>query len=479
MAIFNHKIITSVEISDRYIKLLQISSRGTETKVIACVFKELSTTDPEACATVLEGILKEYNIKPKDLVLTIPRQSVTIRNIKLPSQNLREIDEMVGFQAVKQIPYPREEIAYGYNIFGVDSERYSKIILVICHRDATERPIGILNNCGLNPTKVTLSSFGLLNWFTLNSELKERSKGSPIILVDCDIGSSDIAIAYDDKLIYTRGLTFGSAEGQRYHEKLADEIDKTLPIYAKETQAARPKEAVFTGIISELAHSKGELERALNMKVDFIDSFMHIPLNISSIFQPNVTLASYSSLIGTAIGPEEVDLLPKALKLTKVAMTKKKELAISSILALVVILLVSFVIWSKINQNVNSLRRLELKLSDTTPLASKIEKMRLASDVIKSQLSKKSEALDVLNELHKIVPPQIYLALYTYEEDKVELKGTANVLSDVFKLVTILENSPYFQNVEVRYATKRKIGKQELVDFEITCPLSPNAKEKK
>lgn len=476
---FNHKITTSVEISDRYIKLLQISSKGMEAKVIACVFKELSTTGPEACATALEGILKEYNIKPKDLVLTIPRQSVTIRDIRLPSQNPREIDEMVGFQAVKQIPYPKEEIAYGHNIFGVDSEGYSKIILVICHRDAIERPIEILNNCGLNPTKVTLSSFGLLNWFTLNSELKEKSRGLPVILVDCDISTSDIAIVYNDKLIYTRGLTFGSAEGQRYYEKLADEIDKTLPIYAKETEAPRPKEAIFTGIISELAHSKGELERALNMKVDFIDSFRHIPLSIPSIFQPNVTLASYSSLIGTAIGPEEVDLLPKALKLTKTAQTKKRELLISSILMLAVIISASFMIWSKINQKMNVLRRIELKLNDTTPLASEIEKMRLASDVIKSQLTKKSEALDVLNELHKIVPPQIYLALYTYEEGKVELKGTAGVLSDVFKLVTILENSPYFQNVEVRYATKRKIGKQELVDFEITCPLSAGTGKKR
>ncbi len=77
------------------------------------------------------------------------------------------------------------------------------------------------------------------------------------------------------------------------------------------------------------------------------------------------------------------------------------------------------------------------------------------------------------------MPPQIYLALYTYEEDRVDLKGTATVLSDVFKFVTILENSPYFQNVEVRYATKRKIGDQELVDFEISCPLSAKQAEKK
>ncbi|KPK41764.1 MAG: hypothetical protein AMJ78_04545 [Omnitrophica WOR_2 bacterium SM23_29] len=476
MAIFNGKITTSVEISDKYIKLVQIFSKGTETKVIACVFKELSASEPTAAVAALQEILSQYNIKPKSLILTIPRQSVTVKSVKIPSRDPQEIYEMIGFQAVKQIPYPKEEISYGFNVTDVDSEGYSKVMLIICHRDAILRPIEILKNCGLSPAKVTLSSFGLLNWFNLRGDLSTRSEASPIILVDCDTYNSDIAIVRKGKLIYTRGLTFGSAEGAHYYEKLADEIGKTLPIYEKETQEGRPLEAIFTGNTSELAHSKSELERSLNAKVEFMGSFERVPLSIATPFQPYVAQASYSSLLGTAIGPEEVDLLPKALKLTSQIRIKKRELTISAILILTVITSASFVIWNKIYQKEQELEILDSKLKDTAPLASEIEKMRSTSEVIKSQLTKKTEALDVLNELYKIVPPQIYLALYTYDGEKVELKGTASVLSDVFRLVTILENSPYFQNIEVRYATKRKIGSQELIDFEINCPLSKRAR---
>ncbi len=479
MAIFNSKITTSLEISDRYIKLIQILSKGKESKIIACVHKELSTSEPETAATALQQVFREHNIRPVDLILAIPRQHVTTKNIRLPSKNPREIDEMAGFQALKQIPYPKEEIAYGFNVMDIDSEGYSKVMLVICHRDVIERPIEILKSCQLSPAKVTLSSFGLLNWFNLNSELKARTLSSPIILVDCDVGTSDIAIVYKGKLIYTRGLTFGSAEGSKYPERLAEEIDKTLPIYEKESDAPRPAQAFFTGDVSGLLHLTNELERSLNMKVEFIGSFKDMPLNISPIFQPYVTQASYSSLIGTAFGPEEVDLLPRTLRLTRAAMMKKRELAITIILMLAVIASASFMILNKIHQKERRLKMLESQLKETAPVAQEIEGMRLTSELIKSQSIKKSEALDVLNELYKILPPQIYLSIYTYEENKVELKGSASVLSDVFRLVTVLENSPYFQNVEVKYATKRKMGSQELVDFEIACLLSRGAELKR
>lgn len=479
MAIFNNKITTVIEISDKHVKLAQVSFAGKEIKVIACVYKELASASAEAAETELKKILKEYSIKPKDPILVIPRQYVTTKNIRLPSQNPREIEEMAGFQALKQIPYPKEEIACGFNVYGTDAEGYSKIILVICHRAAIIKPIEILKKCGLAPQKVALSSFGLLNWFIIDGDCAKRSGDSPVILVDCNASSSDIAIIYKSKLIYTRGLSFGCGEGDKYRAKLREEIEKTLSVYEAEPEAERPIEAVFTGKVSELADSKEYLEDALNMKVEFIDSFRPVPLDILPKFQPYAVQASYSALVGSAFQTEEADLLPKEMKSALALKTKKKELVISVILTAALILLVSFIIWNKILQKERNLKALESKLTQTAPAAEEIDKMRSASDVIRLQLKKKSEALDVLNELYGIVPPQIYLALYAYEEDKVELKGTAVVLSDVFRFVTVLENSPYFQNVEVRYATKRKIGDQELVDFEISCPLSSKEAEKK
>jgi len=44
-------------------------------------------------------------------------------------------------------------------------------------------------------------------------------------------------------------------------------------------------------------------------------------------------------------------------------------------------------------------------------------------------------------------------------------------LSDVFKYVAILEASPYFKNVKVKYANKRMSQVSDAADFEIICPI--------
>jgi Tfp pilus assembly PilM family ATPase/Tfp pilus assembly protein PilN len=471
-------ITTAVEISKKYIKVVQLTAAGAEVKVTSCVLKEYPPADNAAAAQALQQALKEHNIKTKNVFLSIPRQYVTTKSLRLPSQDPREINEMAGFQAVKQIPYPREEIIYGPYVVGVDPEGYSKVILTICHRDVIEGPLAVLRDCGLLPARVTLSSFGLLNWFNLNDGLKKRSEGSPVILVECDTDSSDITVIHKERLIYTRGLTFGAGE-EGYVERLTEEINKTLPIYEKETEAGRPAEAFFTGNITEVERSKDLLESSLNMRVECAGSFSHLPLDVPDASWPYISQASFSSVAGSSLGPAGADLLPGDLKILREAKTRKKEFTVSGALLAAVIIALSLVLWNKIHHKAEVLKTLESKLSAIAPEAQKIEKMRMAADVIKSQLSKKSEALDVLNELHKIVPSQIYLSMYNYDEGKVELKGTTGVLSDVFRLVTILENSPYFQNVQVRYATKRKIGEQEFVDFEIVCPLSANPAEKR
>ena len=42
-------------------------------------------------------------------------------------------------------------------------------------------------------------------------------------------------------------------------------------------------------------------------------------------------------------------------------------------------------------------------------------------------------------------------------------------MSDVFKFITTLENSPYFENVKTTYTTTKKEEDIEYAEFEIIC----------
>ncbi|OGX32633.1 MAG: hypothetical protein A3I43_01130 [Omnitrophica WOR_2 bacterium RIFCSPLOWO2_02_FULL_50_19] len=477
MGIFPDKIKTAIEICETEIKVVQISVSGSEPAIVACVSEETPSNDVRSASDILHKILKAYSIKPKDAILAIPRQSVTTKTISLPSQDPAEIEEMAGFQAIKQIPYPKEEIVYGVDTIETTAEGYSKIMLVICHREMVERPIAVLKACGINPSGVTLSSFGMLNWYRLDEGLRKVSGAAPVVLIECDRVTTDIVITDKDRVIYTRGLTFGSSEGQGYFEKLNEEILRTLSTFEKESFVLKPTLAVFTGDISGLAAHSDFLERSMGLKAEFIDPFRPFPSGAPERFKSFAAKNSFSSLIGCAAGPDRIDLLPRKMKVAHSARAKKNELLVSISLSMAVLILVSLVIFNKMRQKEESLRVIDGRLRDVAPAAQDIGRMKAVADIVRSQSAQRTEPLLILNEFYRIAPTSINLALYKYEEGKVEIKGTASALSEVFKFVKILDSSSYFQGVEVRYAAKRKVQEAEFVDFEIVCPLSTKVKK--
>lgn len=463
-------MITSIEISERYVKLSQVSFKDKRPKVLACAVEEIMSAEPQAAATALDKMLKATKIKPGDIVIAVPRQAVTVKIIKLPSREPREIEEMAGFQALKQIPYSKEEMVYGFNLIGIDSDGYSDVMLVICHRSAIDRPIGVLKICGLTPSKATLSSFGLLNWFNMREDLKNKADLSPVILVECDSYSSDISIVHKGKLIYTRGVGFGASGSEDYSRRLSEEIGKTLAAYNKESIYGGPSGAIFTGNISVLERTADEIESRLNMPVEFIDSFKDTAYNLTPDTKRLADEIAFSSVIGAALGGEGPELLSKAFKARREVELAKREFMISIILILAIAFCAFLIIGNKMLRQANLLKSLEAESKRIAPVIAEIDKMKSVNDVIRSQADKKSEALKVFNEVHKVIPPQIYLAYYSYNGATVELKGMA-VSSGMSKFVDMLESSPYFENVKLKGTVNRK-AEDDLVDFEIICPLS-------
>jgi Tfp pilus assembly PilM family ATPase len=475
MGLFNDKTKTAIEIRESEIKVVQISVNGPDVAIEACVSEVIPSDGAKTASEILRNILKTYNIKPKETILVIPRQSVTTKTLSLPSLDPAEIEEMAGFQAIKQIPYPKEEIAYGASLIETTSEGYSKVMLVICHRDMVERPLEVLRSCGLAPSKVTLSSFGIINWLRMDREFMAGFVAAPAIVVECDKAATDIVIADKERVIYTRGLTFGSGEGGDYIERLKEEILRTLAAFEKESLALKPVIAVFTGYMSAIEAHKEYLEKALGIKVEFKDPFRIFPSGIPEKFRSFASSGSFSSLIGNAAGPERVDLLPRKFKTAQSVKVRRDEAVVSIALAAAVLILISFAVVNKLHQKEELLKMLESKLAAVAPSARDIGTKKEISDIVTAESSHRTRPLLVLNEFYRIAPSSINLVLYKYEEGKVDIKGTASALSEVFRFVKLLDDSSYFENVEVKYAAKRKAQDVEFVDFEISCPLSGKA----
>ncbi|HPM42434.1 MAG TPA: pilus assembly protein PilM, partial [Candidatus Omnitrophota bacterium] len=198
------------EIREKMIKILSVSIKNGKPGKQEMFVLGISPEDPQKAAGDIRLFVKKNAIKTKNAILMIPRQSVTTRIVGLPSKDPRELDDMAAFQAVRQIPYPKEEIISGVIPVETTPEGFTKAMLVICHKDMVERPAAIMRESGLILSEVTLSTDGLFNWYSGNKDLPARTKQAPVVVVDCDAANTDIAVISNGKLLYTRGLTFGA-----------------------------------------------------------------------------------------------------------------------------------------------------------------------------------------------------------------------------------------------------------------------------
>jgi len=99
-----------------------------------------------------------------------------------------------------------------------------------------------------------------------------------------------------------------------------------------------------------------------------------------------------------------------------------------------------------------------------------VDRMRLVVDLVHERLDASGDVLNLLNEIYKLIPKEVYLTDIDLENSgKIVLKGRANTISDVYKFVTTLAGSVFFEKVRNTYATSKEENNNAYADFEIVA----------
>ncbi len=91
-------------------------------------------------------------------------------------------------------------------------------------------------------------------------------------------------------------------------------------------------------------------------------------------------------------------------------------------------------------------------------------------EILGKYSQKKPSVLEALYELHQLIPGEVSLVNFIYEEGgQITLRGQTRELNSVFAFVSQLEESLVFKNfsIKVRYATKKNTPAGEIIEFEI------------
>jgi len=463
------KYTTVIEITTFWLKLAAVKTTFKGPEVISLVAKPIASLSPEEVNQELREQIKKLKFIPSPLILSFPRNLVTMRNLHLPSRNPKEINGMIELHISKQVPYPKEEIVGDYQILGLDEAGFSKVILAIVHRQVLRRIFDILNNIGLFPEKVELSSQGVLSWFLFNQ--KEHLDPSQIYaLLDIDSNFTDFMIVGKNNLLFSRSIACGSE--QIFNEeirktKFISELKQSLVIFQSEEINKKPTKVFISGSIDVSGLDKF-LEKELNSAVEMIKLPKGLPAEVPREI-------SVSAVLGLASEPsrKRINFILPEIGIRKALKERSKELLFLGSLLMFVLVISCGIFLGKMHNRSVYLKLLNKRFGEIGRSIEELDTMQKKIKIIEDCLSARILSLDYLYQIHRFTPKEITLKMITFEADsKITLRGQALAMSDVFKFITTLEDSGYFKDIQTKYTTKKRTTDKDISEFEIVCPIS-------
>ncbi|MDD5136195.1 MAG: pilus assembly protein PilM [Candidatus Omnitrophica bacterium] len=202
-----------VEIGNDWLKIAECTSTSSGGEITKLSLQKLSQVKDDVPA-VIAKTFKDLSLNRQSVILCIPRHLITVRMLELPSTDAKEINDMIALQVGRQTPYSKEEIVSSHKILYSNREGYTKATLAIAHRNIIDVRIETLKSAGVTVGKVSVSSEGVYDWFTLsymqNIPSVPPDGADTVALLDVDSNYSDFIAIRNGKMVFTKNIFLGA-----------------------------------------------------------------------------------------------------------------------------------------------------------------------------------------------------------------------------------------------------------------------------
>lgn len=374
-------------------------------------------------------------------VLVIPRHLVFVKFIDVPSLEGSEIEKMAEFQALKEIPHPKEDLVISYRNLGSYRDGFSSLMLTVATKDMIQQKIKEREDLTLKTKGIRLHT-ELLYLYLLKKGLVGRDKTSFVFHIGKE--DSEIMVVNRARIIFSRGFENSG--------RFLEEIDRSIAAFERDKDNPRIDDVI-------VVYASG---------MDVKDAAPQIKTRFST----PVNLCEYS---GDLIAPDlqaEIEILPKEIICKDRKLQKRKEAVLTYSLAGFVLILFVASLSFKLYEKHKLLNMLSARTGEVQSKIEGLDGYCKKTDAVKDHVEQGSFIIEVLENCYKIVPQYISISGLDYNgKDSIFYKGTSRDMSSVLSFVKKLEGSKYFNKVEVRYATKKKVKGEEVTDFYIQCQV--------
>jgi Tfp pilus assembly PilM family ATPase/uncharacterized protein YoxC len=479
LSFFHSKESLFVEIDKKYLKLIQSKVKANSIIVSKLLVEPVLGFSEKEISKLLAHIISQNSITFNSITVIIPRERVITRYMKFPSADNAEIENMVSFEITKQSPYSQDDIVSDYRVKAVDEHGYSKVEIVFSPKSEISRIKNILGDLAVRLKYIYFSSQVISGWFDKFHKITNDSES--VCVINIDSGTTEIAVISSEGLCFSRSTSIGADDIMETREqlnplkiKLVNEIEQSIALFSKEKDVLSGNIAkiVLTGPDSVCRDFMGFLNTAINIPSDFLNPISDIQLSDNAFSESGIPEdASVCAICGSLFVDGGINLVPQEQKIkSRKALLFRKAAFISAFFIFLLLIFVGAVFY-KIYQREAVLKNLQSMYGQienvSTDTEEKLKKLRS----IKSHLAEGESSLDVIYNLYALVPAGVSLLNFDYDDisKSVRFSGRAGKMSDVFSLVSVLEGSDIFSNVETRSVVQRRTKEDTAVDFQIRC----------
>lgn len=412
----------------------------------------------------VSDILKRTGIKPGKTVLAVSGQSVFMRFVKLPPVDAIQVEQMIGFEAQQNVPFPINEVIWDYQMMpGRGGSAENEAIIVAMKADLLEAEHRSAEAAGLNTSLIDIAPLALYNAYRYNYETSDQCT----LVIDLGARTTNLLFIEGNNL-YTRGIPiagnlisqnicnemqepFIAAEtlkkgkgfvslGGAYADpddrdaarisklirstmtRLHNEINRSISFYRTHQGGSAPKRVLLTGGSSQIPYIDVFIGEKLNLPVEFFNPLRNVNL------APGLDrdqLSNQSCFMGELVGlalreagsaPVEISLIPPALKSVQARQRTQPYLIGALVAWMALFVLVALWNWQQqvmaqsitqeVQENITRLKNFEGKIKKQ---AADADKLQVEFDAANKLQTQRGAWLAILDDLNQAIPDGVWV----------------------------------------------------------------------
>ncbi len=330
----------------------------------------------------LKEIVSGLKVKGSKTIYVISSFPVLMKFASLPALEGEQVDQIVEFEAQQQVPYPINEVVWGFQLMGEPDDIEVEVVLAAVKSDEINDIDAIVEESGLKSLGAEVAPVALYNSLAFNYADVEDC----ILLVDIGARTTDMIFREGGK-VFIRTIKIGGADltraiskefGNNFTEsdlrKVADgfvslggayadhedpeiaaiskvlrnsltrlhsEIMRTITQYRSQQGGSAPGFVLLSGAAAGLPFIREFFAEKLNLPVDYFNAIRNVTV-AASADQELVSSNAHTlgELVGSALSqtgdiPVRIELIPESAQKAKDLEKKKPALILAvAVLAL-------------------------------------------------------------------------------------------------------------------------------------------------